>query len=68
MRNWRFVWWRARGKIARAKGVGKVAGEVVSEAEGMFGVVEGYPLIPADEGNPPSLKLQRTSMIGYIVT
>jgi UDP-3-O-[3-hydroxymyristoyl] N-acetylglucosamine deacetylase/3-hydroxyacyl-[acyl-carrier-protein] dehydratase len=32
---------RARGKIAKAKGVCKVAGEVVSEAEVMFSVVEG---------------------------
>ena len=30
---------RARGKIAKAKGVCKVAGEVVSEAEVMFSVV-----------------------------
>ncbi len=30
-----------RGEIAKAKGVGKVAGEVVSEAEVMFSVVEG---------------------------
>ena len=29
------------GKEAKAKGVGKVAGEVVSEAEVMVGVVEG---------------------------
>ncbi|HUJ09117.1 MAG TPA: bifunctional UDP-3-O-[3-hydroxymyristoyl] N-acetylglucosamine deacetylase/3-hydroxyacyl-ACP dehydratase [Verrucomicrobiae bacterium] len=32
---------RARGKIAKAKGVCKVAGEVVSEAEVMFSVVDG---------------------------
>ena len=32
---------RARGKVAKAKGVCKVAGEVVSEAEVMFSVVEG---------------------------
>ena len=32
---------RSRGKIAKAKGVCKVAGEVVSEAEVMFSVVEG---------------------------
>jgi UDP-3-O-[3-hydroxymyristoyl] N-acetylglucosamine deacetylase/3-hydroxyacyl-[acyl-carrier-protein] dehydratase len=31
---------RARGKIAKAKGVCKVAGEVVSEAEVMFSVVD----------------------------
>ena len=31
---------RARGKIAKAKGVCKVAGEIVSEAEVMFSVVE----------------------------
>ena len=32
---------RSRGKIAKAKGVCKVAGEVVSEAEVMFSIVEG---------------------------
>jgi UDP-3-O-[3-hydroxymyristoyl] N-acetylglucosamine deacetylase/3-hydroxyacyl-[acyl-carrier-protein] dehydratase len=32
---------RARSKIAKAKGVCKVAGEVVSEAEVMFSIVEG---------------------------
>jgi UDP-3-O-[3-hydroxymyristoyl] N-acetylglucosamine deacetylase/3-hydroxyacyl-[acyl-carrier-protein] dehydratase len=31
---------RSRGKIAKAKGVCKVAGEIVSEAEVMFSVVE----------------------------
>ena len=35
---------RARGKIAKAKGGGKVAGEVVGEAEVMFRVVEGCGL------------------------
>jgi 3-hydroxymyristoyl/3-hydroxydecanoyl-(acyl carrier protein) dehydratase len=39
VRAWRDS--RARGKIAKAKVVGKVAGEVVSEAEVMFRVVEG---------------------------
>ena len=34
----------SRGKIAKAKGVGKMAGEVVSEAEVMFRVVEGCGL------------------------
>ena len=32
---------RAHSKIAKIKGVCKVAGEVVSEAEVMFNVVEG---------------------------
>ncbi len=32
---------KSRGKIAKAKGVCKVAGEVVSEAEVMFSVVDG---------------------------
>jgi UDP-3-O-[3-hydroxymyristoyl] N-acetylglucosamine deacetylase/3-hydroxyacyl-[acyl-carrier-protein] dehydratase len=32
---------RARAKIAKAKGVCKVAGEIVSEAEVMFSIVDG---------------------------
>ena len=33
---------RARGEIAKAKGVGKAAGEMVGEAEVVFEVVEGW--------------------------